>query len=271
MKSRQTRPKRRRRPAARRPFYERYRRYILAPIYLGAAAAVCAGSYLLAKDFVRFTRETDFFKISDVRVAGASTLLEAQVHDAVTDLTAEGRHNLLFFDLNRARFKIEHIPRVRSVRLEKKFPQTLKVHIEERQPLLAANCEGLFWMDREGVLLGRASAEEVVREQKPILTGLNAPKPFAGMQVEQPHLIDVLDAHEFLSRHDPQMAGSFAEWNISAQDEVTGILHEGVEVRFGEAPVKTKLAVLGSVLREKTDLDQYTYFDLRFDSQVVYF
>ena len=55
------------------------------------------------------------------------------------------------------------------------------------------------------------------------------------------------------------------------RDEVVGVLKPGIEVRFGAVDPRTRLAKLVSVLRVKKELEQYTYFDLRFDSQVVYF
>lgn len=226
--------------------------------------------YLLGLRVYHFTNESDFFAVRDVRVAGATEVLNQQVQDVISTLRDRGENNLITFNLERAQFQVQNLPRVREVEFHKVFPDTLVVDISERQPLTVANLGDLYWIDRDGVLLGRAEAVDVARMKTPLLTGLRGSQFYAGLHVSQPRLKEVLDAVDFMRQHAPELSEKFSEWNINSQNEITGILREGVEVRFGDRDPIDRLALLEQLFRRKGDLAQFTYFDLRFDSQIVY-
>lgn len=257
--------------ASRPPFAERFRRLLLIPVYLLIASAALATLFVLGHELQTFVRDSNFFAIENIEVHGATPGLTEEIVAAVESLRTHGDDNLLLFNLDNARFKIRNLPRVREARLRREFPQTLHIEVKERRPLLAANFKDLYWVDEEGVLLGKATPAEIADAGVPILTGLRGSNSYAGMRLDQPRLPDVLMTVSIMLETNPELARQFAEWNLSPRDEVTGILRQGVEVRFGQSAPQEKLAVLETVLRRTPDLQQTTYFDLRFENQVVYF
>ncbi len=61
--------------------------------------------------------------------------------------------NLLFLDIDRVRGALEAHPWIKSVRVRKHFPSTLRIEISERIPAALLGGPGLVLVDREGVEL----------------------------------------------------------------------------------------------------------------------
>ncbi len=192
------------------------------------------------------------------------------MRDLLTDAEANKRANLLLLSLKSAKGSISGLPRVREVSLSKCYPRQLRVEIKEREPIAVVSVGDFYWIDREGVLIDKATPDEFLQARLPVLTGLRGANFSLGKQVEAPHLSEVLDVIRILRKKDPEMLRRFAEMHFTPRNEVVGILEEGVEVRFGDADPLSRIPALASVLREKKDLARCAYLDLRFDSQVVY-
>lgn len=264
-------PRRRGRRAARpRTYREIARLWAWRTFALASVCVVAAGSLAIGSRINLFIRYSDFFALENIEVAGATPKLTAQVRDVVLSLRDRGENNVLFFDTERALFQIRNLPRVKRARAEKKFPDTLTIIVVERIPTAAANFDGLYWIDEEGILIDRAPATEIAARGMPIVTGLTGPRAYPGLQVKQGRLVDVLETVRVLNEGAPRSALHFSEWHLSGQSEIVGILDPGVEVRFGNRHPLGRMAVLEAALRELPDLDRIRYVDLRFDSQVVY-
>lgn len=232
------------------------------------AVSVCA---LTVMSFNGFVRESKYFVIQKIEVSGASASLDSQIRDVVADIKRNGNGNLAMLKPGHVRFNIETLPRVKAVQIAKVYPRTLDIKIEERQPLAATYANGLYWLDREGYLLGAADPAEIAAAGAPMVTGLKIENAEAGGQVDQPMLAKTLNAIAFLKDNDPTMSRRLAEWHLTDSDEVTAIMREGVEVRFGaQDPIK-RMPALVMAMQVKPEWEKFTYFDLRFDSQVVYF
>lgn len=248
------------------------RRMLLGIGFLIAGCALGAGLYSLGLRFHLFVTDSDFFKLTEIEIGGASELVSGEIEDLVFESAeAEGGWTLFDLSIAEARDQIESLPRVKIAEIRKIYPGTLKVEIQERRPLVAANSGGLFWVDSEGVLLDWAAPSDVADHGGPILTGLRSARFLPGVQLEQPLLAETLQTISYLEKNDRELGRRFSEWHLNAEDEVVGILKEGVEVRFGANSPLSRLAMLASVLREKEDLRSLTYFDLRFESQVIYY
>ena len=73
----------------------------------------------------------------------------------------------------------------------------------------------------------------------------------------------------FLLERDPTMAAAFAEWHIDSENNITGILRGGIEVRFGAGDPLALMPKLAVVMNARPDLGRYRCLDLRFEGQVV--
>jgi cell division septal protein FtsQ len=251
------------------PFDQRVRLYAVRSVLAVVFFAAAAGLFALGQRADAFVRKSDFFRIENVLVQGASQPVEQEIRAAIGDLETEGESNLFFLDTTEAEVRIEQLPRVRDAKIQKELPRTLTVTVEERTPLVAGLAGGLFWLDEHGVLIDRASSREVAASRLPILTGLRGSRFVPGMQLDQPGLAETLQTIRFLQENDPDLASRFAEWHLNTQNEIIGIMKPGVEVRFGAGDPLQRLPALSAVLAAKPELKESTYLDLRFDSQVV--
>jgi cell division protein FtsQ len=255
--------------ASRMTFAERVRRYCFFILWTALFGALVWGIGLFWRCCEEFAGESRLFKIENIRIDGADAELEGRILERIEQIADADRGNLFRLDMERARRRIEDLPRVRTARLEKGYPNTLRVSVTRRQPLVAAIANGgFYWLDVEGVILGPASTRQVADLNGPLLTGLSEAGWAAGATMEQPLLDETLQTIAFLEQYDPELAGRFAEWNLDPDGEVRAILREGVEVIFGPVHPVTRMAALKTVLRQKKDLTYIPYFDLRYEADV---
>ena len=255
----------------RRPLAAHVRVMFARLVWVSFAVGILGGLAFVGRQIDFFARRSEFFRIEDLHISGASPVLDKSIRALIGEMRYQGEDNLLLLGIQSTEQRIVELPRVRRASVRKEFPHALRIEIEERMPLVAAYTGTLFWIDEDGVLLGPATPGEVIESGVPLLTGLEGSRFYPGMRIEQPNLLETLAAIRFLDEHDPELGRKFDEWNLTSTGEVIGILNHGVEVRFGDADPAVRLPVLASILETHSDLDRYTYFDLRFGSKVFVF
>lgn len=110
--------------------------------------AVLIGSIVA---FYRYAQASAYFAVRQVRVDGVRLLNPEYVVSVAGVTTAD---NVVFLNLTRIEERVESIPYVRECIVTRAFPDTVVIHVEEREAtatLLADN--HLFEVDRECVVL----------------------------------------------------------------------------------------------------------------------
>lgn len=112
---------------------------------------------LFAIHFSRsFIMTTPFFVLSDVSLEGNKKvsrnelLKKAGIHDD---------SNIFSLDIEEAGKGIADMPWVKTVSIEREFPNKLKIRIEEREPLALIKLEGLYYVDEESNVFAKADSE----------------------------------------------------------------------------------------------------------------
>ncbi len=120
-------------------------RLLLASI---AVLALAAGAVWLWR--------STYLEIKHVEVVGASTLAPADIAAAA----ALDGDRMLSADLREAQERVRELPLVRTVRVERKWPDTIVLTIEERRPWGSWDQAGVMYViDREGVVLGVSNGD----------------------------------------------------------------------------------------------------------------
>jgi cell division septal protein FtsQ len=118
--------------------------------------------------------------------------------------------NLLALDLGRVKRDLELVPQVRTAAVERVLPRTLRIRVEEREPLaqvyapqLRQDGRGydmrLFQLDSEGVVMlplesrQRATPLAQAGELLPTLAGIDPNELQPGRKLEVPQLLAALD------------------------------------------------------------------------------
>lgn len=164
---------------------------------------------------IRVASEKFFYNNSEY----ALRHLVTHLHDVMTDeelVTLTGLKpggNLFLLDIDRAKKKLDTLPEVRSVSIERRLPDTIEVGIERRLPifLISTPEEGAdatvsetfvpgksFLCDRDGVIMqpNRLSDEFL---HLPVLTGLGAAHMVPGKKLEDDRLVSAVALNEALS------------------------------------------------------------------------
>ena len=124
---------------------------------------------LFAIHFSRsFIMTTPFFVLSEVSLEGNKKvsrnelLKKAGIHDD---------SNIFSLDIEEAGKSIADMPWVKTVSMEREFPNKLKIRIEEREPLALIKLEGLYYVDEESNVFAKADSE--TGWDFPVVAGLN--------------------------------------------------------------------------------------------------
>ncbi len=136
---------------------------------------------------------------------------------------------ILDISLPALRERLESLPQVRRVQINRQLPNDLHIHIQERYPVaLWQKGEALHLVDDEGVLMG--DGDPIKHNRLPLLVGSHAPKNLHKLMAlldENPHLKQQFDSAVFVSNR---------RWNLW--------LTNGIEVKLPEENAAAALAQL---------------------------
>lgn len=168
------------------------------------------------------------FGIETVRITGQRETRESDILRAL-DLTDSS--SLITFDPYAARARLDDIAWVKSSTVQKLFPTTLKIEIEEREPFALWQIGGIVSIiDRDGSTIGMLNDRR--HASLPMVVGYGANRA-AG------DLVEMISAH-------PRIAGRVRAAVRVAERRWNLHLDNGVEVRL---PEEEPAAALGELVR----------------------
>lgn len=128
--------------------------------------------------FFKYVERSTDFQVRNVEIHGLSYLNERDVLDA-SGIGMDG--NILFFDSEDVQARVEAMPYVKSCRVELKFPDTVALHIVEREPYATLMLNSLSYaLDEEGVVLRTYAPTEMPISPFFYRGGWNAFRPGGG-------------------------------------------------------------------------------------------
>ncbi|MCX7919097.1 MAG: FtsQ-type POTRA domain-containing protein [bacterium] len=160
-------------------------------------------------------------------------------------------------------------PWVKEVRIQKRFPATIRIDVVERSPIAVVCGKEMYGVDAEGYLLPGIYPESL--QELPIVT---VPE---NVLVEHPTRINsdgmrnVLTVITYLKENAPWFLKEISEFNITAPDNLLlYTLHEGTEIRLGKENFEERLNKLLHIWQiiKQQQLEE-EYIDLRFDKQGI--
>lgn len=240
---------------------------------LWVALAGSAGLAIwLALELPRNFAAAPDFRLKALEVRGLRLLRGADI------LAASGLRegeNIFGIDLPQVAQRLQSLPWVKRVYLERRPPDRLRVGVVERRRLAWISLGRLYGIDEEGVLLPpeKETAELRADLDLPIVSGFEAgalPRQ-PGDRVAIPELIRLLEWWRQARQHDAEFCQ-----NISEIQPLPGrcvrllLVGDGLEVRLPVDRVDERLAVLKTLLgRIYREGPAPAYLDLRFAGQAV--
>jgi len=243
-----------------RALWERVRRpAILAGKGLLIVATV-AGAVAVARLVEIHVRTSPAFAIRDLQVEGQERMLDSEVL-RVAGL-AEGQN---VFDVapEDARARLERHPWVASAEVRRRLPGTYQVSIVERHAVAILSLGGLYLVADDGTVFKQLENEDPA--DLPVVTGIDRARFTGDRAYRTSVLLEVVAL-----MHDYRGAGLWrrepiAEIHVEADDAVTLYTgDDGMQVRLGRGPFRTKLRKLRRVLDRLEDREArpaYVYVD----------
>jgi cell division septal protein FtsQ len=208
---------------ARRVHLARWRRFVLAFLAIAIISATI-GLYT-----------SPLLRVQKIEVVGATAVST----DEVGSLARLDSQSMMRLDLASAQDRVETIPMVESARLERRWPQTIRVVITERTPwaFWQAGADR-FVIDSEGVVLPGSAP----LENGPVIADLRGPlRLMPGDRVDSDA---VLLARALLERVPEKLAMNIASLEYTPQQGLAITTDAGYRVVVGDSQnVDYKLAV----------------------------
>ena len=202
-----------------------------------------------------------FFKISEVEVIGTERISAASVIET-TGILGESMFDA---DLAAAQRELYKEPLVYGVRIERDWPHTIRITIEERRPWGTWEQSSVeYTIDREGVVLGVGPAPE----GSPVIRSSEPGNRVQGDRVDY----QAVDAAAALDEKLPRQLGTtVAEVAFIQGKGVQVTTTNGLTALFGDSSaISYKLSVWAALAAEaQARRINYTTIDLRYGNRPV--
>ncbi len=225
------------------------RRRLLA-MALGAAFATVFGLYLFwrtgewALDRLVYHNKAFDLQEIDLRTDGVIAIDQLRRWAGV-----KPEENLLALDLARVKRDLELVPLVRSASVERILPHTLRIRVDEREPLAQIKVPrplandsldfAVLYLDEEGVVIPplesrqRALPPGQSGEQFPLISGINPNHAQLGRRIEAPQVQAALQLILFFEQSPMAGLADLRRIDVSAPDVLVVTTSQGGVVTFG--------------------------------------
>jgi len=157
--------------------------------------------------------------------------------------------NLMALDLGSVKRNLALVSTIGSVSVERVLPGTLRIRVTERQPIAQVDVPRpgpgggievtVFQLDADGYVMQPLNARECVislaqiRNQLPVITGLNVYRLEPGQRVESSQALAALQLLAAFSRSIMAGPASLRRIDVSSPGVVVATTGQGAEITFG--------------------------------------
>lgn len=201
------------------------------------------------------------FRVSNIEVVG----VQRTSQDSVVETANLLGESLFTADLTSAQKDLYKLPLVSSVKIERAWPDTVKVTIEERKAWGTWAQGGVdYTIDREGVVLGNGSAGAKL----PLIKSSEIGSRQQGDRVDYQAVDAAAEIYEKLPR---QLGTTVTDVSFVAGKGVQVTTADGQTALFGDSSsIAYKLAVWAAMAKQaQVQKINYTTVDLRFGDHPV--
>ena len=223
---------------------------------IGLLLIIYAAFFIVLR-FKEFIIHSNYFRINNVIVNNNKFLDNVVILKEINDIKGE---NIFALDINRLRSRYEALPDVKSVVIERSFPNIILVNIKERIPIGQISCDhNMYGIDEDGVIIKLNGSREL-----PEIIGLKINTPEVSELIKK--IITIIKTYN---------VGRLAEFgrlkNINVKRSKALILDficqdNEIKIRMGKTGFEEKLVILEDLLSRlgQTQKKKLLYIDLRF-------
>ncbi len=222
---------------------------------------------LLTKGLASFIQHSSYFAVTAVEAASPFGVFRFQDEAFAQSLLGD---NLFQVPLPALQQRLlEKHPELSSARIERVFPNRLRLEVVPRLPVAQVESGGYFLVDAEGVVLPFQTP--LTQMQLPTIVGLKErlERLKVGYRPQSRGLDEALALVAFLGK-EPALRRYVRTIEAGDYKNLTFMTPEGLEVRLGHGQWHEKMGNLEKTLRSLGGKSgDVKYIDLRFDDVVV--
>lgn len=223
---------------------------------------------LIALNLSVWIQDNHAFAIRKVVISGAS-LLNAE--DVISAAEINTQDHIMAADVRSVKKKLEKLPQIKFVRVSRLFPSSIRIQIEERNPVALFIDNGIWGVDDEGVLLPRFPASHGL--DYPVIVSEDLQHHNPGERIDNPRVLRLVEFLGLLKETNASVYSLISEvsWN-----EIEGLriltVKSNLPVLFGHSGLLEKCRKLSTAwqyLQVNNRIPEIKYLDLRFQNQII--
>ena len=223
----------------------------------------------LCKHLLIFGAKWSYLKIKEIEINGINRITPDQIR-----MWTGLKEGLSMFDFNIACASsiADAQPWIRSLVVERKFPCTVTIQVEENLPVaIWKDGEKCFLMDEFGFLLENVNFKDHYYGELPVLSCCKDVGSQAGKRCPFPYWSNGLSIVEDIRDAFPDMMNEVLKICILSEDQVIILLNNGRKVLTSITTSRIKLPLLRALVEKVPDKWQSMgYCDLRFDGKIIF-
>ncbi len=234
-------------------------RWVVATLFLTAVW------YYFVLPAVKAVESHPIFTVNHVEVTGAEYINEEEI---VKTADVQLGQNIFNLDVSEISNRLENDFAAEDFTVYKQLPNTITVHVHEKQPVALLNMQELVGVDRNGDPLPHIGADMV--ETLPIITGISTVKALSDSVVRK-RLAAGLALLEKIQGEAPSTYKRISEIDVTnLQTLGVSLIDNGLEVVIGEKDWARKIPVLDKVINQVIyKRENVKAVDIRFGEVVV--
>lgn len=222
-----------------------------------------------------FLMEAPYFMVTAPRIEGVSEGVRKELSGLV-ETFIHGKASLIGINSKELRQQIALHPRVRDIRIDKIYPNQLKISAVEREEVaIAATSNGFYLIDNDCHVMDKLDLVEQSKLDYPYISGLRAETVHEGEPVESTSLKKALTLIQVLKERNPQLYKLLSDVEIRTEkvsplETLVAHMKGGLDILFGDGNPVEKLPALETLLQKLEGdnvkpFSDLVYIDLSYD------
>lgn len=208
------------------------------------------------------------FELKEIKISGNHILDRKEILHLCG--LQEKKQGLLRIDENKITHRLRQSPYVKKAAAVYSLPSTLRIRLEERQPIAFIYGKGLNLIDDQGVLI--PVPRKAIRWNLPLITGVKGPLGALGEKTIAKKALQAVEMLDYLHFIHSPVEQIISEINVGDKNVTLRLIKGGALVRINKKQYQDKLFVLSQYFKHYLNWNRLTvieYIDLRFKDQLV--
>ena len=236
--------------------------YLLSVVLLSAAAY----GYKALNNHLQESLSS--FELSDIHISGNHILSDEEI---LKELGLQTGEKLLQISAVDVVAKLKRSTFVRAVNAVYSLPSTMRINIQEREPVAFIYGRGLNMIDKEGFIL--PVPDKNIRWNLPVITGISEKLGIQGTETISKKARKGVAIARYVSVIDMPLREMVSEISFNNSNYIEiGIAGSGAVIRINWEDYQEQLFIAARYIKDYLDfnqLDKLDYVDVRFDEQII--